>query len=284
MVIGYSLHIGVNRVDPEHYAGWDGKLNACEYDAKDMKSLAANSGYQTKTLMTEAATRENVTSTIKAIAKKAKAGDIFFLSFSGHGGQVSDVNGDEVDGKDETWCLFDSQLLDDELYRLYASFPSGVRIIILSDSCHSGTVTRAAFTRDVTSGVQAAVMLTSEAFNSFQLSRSRYRFMPAGKSVETYSKNEKFYTAVQKKGKLPGMKASVQLISGCQDNQFSLDGDYNGLFTGTLLQIWGNGSFDGNYRSFHRAISKRMPPTQSPKHYSYGPDYDDFEKEYPFEI
>jgi len=284
MAIGYSLHIGLNLVDPDHYAGWDGKLNACEYDAQDMKSLAANCGYQTQKLVTTAATRKNVVAAIRTIARKAKTGDIFFLSYSGHGGQVSDKDNDERDGKDETWCLYDSQLLDDEQYRLYSSFRNGVRIIVLSDSCHSGTVTRAALTRDVTGVVQATIMRASEAFNSFQLERPRYRFMPPDRSRETYSKNGKFYDALQKKGKLPKMKASVQLISGCQDNQFSLDGDYNGLFTGKLLQIWGNGSFDGNYRSFYRAISKLMPPTQSPKHYSYGPNYDAFENEYPFQI
>jgi len=36
MTTGISLHIGLNYVDPNHYSGWDGKLNAAEYDAKDM--------------------------------------------------------------------------------------------------------------------------------------------------------------------------------------------------------------------------------------------------------
>lgn len=34
---GISLHIGLNRVDPAHYQGWDGKLNGCENDAKSME-------------------------------------------------------------------------------------------------------------------------------------------------------------------------------------------------------------------------------------------------------
>jgi hypothetical protein len=37
---GISLHIGLNRVDPAHYAGWDGRLNACESDAEDTAQLA----------------------------------------------------------------------------------------------------------------------------------------------------------------------------------------------------------------------------------------------------
>ncbi len=43
---------------------------------------------------------------------------------------------------DETWVCYDRQLVDDELYELWGKFKSGVRILALSDSCHSGTVTR----------------------------------------------------------------------------------------------------------------------------------------------
>ncbi len=37
---GMSLHIGLNAVDPAHYNGWEGHLNACEYDADDMEGIA----------------------------------------------------------------------------------------------------------------------------------------------------------------------------------------------------------------------------------------------------
>jgi hypothetical protein len=37
MARGISLHIGLNRVDPDHYDGWDGALTACEFDAEDME-------------------------------------------------------------------------------------------------------------------------------------------------------------------------------------------------------------------------------------------------------
>jgi len=41
------------------------------------------------------------------------------------------------------------------------------------------------------------------------------------------------------------IKASVLLISGCQDNQLSQDGAFNGLFTGTLKKVWNGGIFKG---------------------------------------
>jgi hypothetical protein len=38
--------------------------------------------------------------------------------------------------------LFDRQVIDDEIYRLLGRFAAGVRVVAVSDSCHSGTVTR----------------------------------------------------------------------------------------------------------------------------------------------
>jgi hypothetical protein len=48
----------------------------------------------------------------------------------------------EEDQLSETWVCWDRQLIDNELYALWGSFQPGVRILVISDSCHSGTVTR----------------------------------------------------------------------------------------------------------------------------------------------
>ena len=39
MAKGFSLHIGVNAVDPVHYSGWSGELAACEFDAESMLEI-----------------------------------------------------------------------------------------------------------------------------------------------------------------------------------------------------------------------------------------------------
>ena len=61
------------------------------------------------------------------------------------------------------------------------------------------------------------------------------------------------------------MKAAVILISGCQDNQTSMDGNRNGAFTEQLLGVWDNGTFNGSAATFHarikrpcRALSRRI--------------------------
>ena len=145
MAQGVSIHIGLNHVDPKHYQGWDGALNACVADAKDMCALAKKKGFTGNTLLlNEQATAAAVTAALQDASKKLGKGDILFLTYSGHGGQVRDTNADEKDNDrmDETWVLFDREFVDDELYNLWSKFKPGVRILVLSDSCHSGTVTR----------------------------------------------------------------------------------------------------------------------------------------------
>ena len=137
-----SLHIGLNGVDPAAYEGWDGPLAACEFDAKDMAAIARGKGMKPTVLLTKKATRAAFLAHTRMAVKSLKSGDFFFLSYSGHGGQVPDTNHDEADKKDETWCLYDGQLIDDELYFELSRFAAGVRILVLSDSCHSGTITR----------------------------------------------------------------------------------------------------------------------------------------------
>ena len=140
---GLSLHIGLDRVDPAHYDGWDGKLYACELDANDMETLARSRGFETTKLLNQEATADAITSAIDGAARTLEPGDIFFLSYSGHGGQVPDRNEeDEPDRSDETWVAYDRQMVDDEIYLYWSRFKPDVRIIVFSDSCHGGAVTR----------------------------------------------------------------------------------------------------------------------------------------------
>jgi metacaspase-1 len=275
MAKGFSLHIGLNRVDSDHYNGWSGPLRACEADAQDMQQIAQENGYDTKLLLTNQATRNKVTQHIQQASETLEAGDIFFVSYSGHGGQVPDFNGDEEDGMDETWCLFDGQLIDDELSGFWAKFSAGVRILVLSDSCHSGTVTREAI----------AMAATSTNLNQPE-ETSNYRFMPSAVALRTYRANKAMYKHIADavSGTNAEIKATVRLISGCQDNQYSQNGVFNGLFTGTLLGVWNEGKFQGNYQRFHKKIVEKMPSDQTPNLFVYGADDPEYANQRPFEI
>ena len=161
--------------------GWKGELAACEFDAKDMTQIARSRRMAATVLLTSDATRARMLKAIRGAARKLKKGDLFFLSYSGHGGQVKDVSGDEADKQDETWCLFDAELIDDELHYELSRFAPGVRILVLSDSCHSGSVTREA--RPVTDPARPD---------------ARSRLMPPDVARRTYEAHRDFYDGLQK--------------------------------------------------------------------------------------
>lgn len=298
-----SLNIGLNLVDPKHYAGWSGPLAACEFDANDMAAIAKGRDMSTTLLLTKSATRKAVLAALRSAASKLKRGDYFFLSYSGHGGQVPDSSSapDEADKQDETWCLYDGQLIDDELYAELGRFAAGVRILVLSDSCHSGTVTRAP-PAPPPPGMRSKLMPPEVALRVYEQHQAFYdglqndvaqaaREEPverapsdpdaalaalAALSAPTLQSGR--VTALAKK-----FRAAAILISGCQDNQVSLDGDHNGAFTARLRQVWNNGKFAGNHAQFHATIKAGMPASQTPNLFLLG-DAAGFVAQRPFAV
>jgi len=90
---GISLHIGLNKISKAHY-GPQVELAGCENDARDMAAIAAAAGFKTrKILLTAAAKAKAVLDYIDDATDSLGAGDIFFISYSGHGSQVDDENG-----------------------------------------------------------------------------------------------------------------------------------------------------------------------------------------------
>lgn len=285
MANGISLHIGLNRVDPAKYGGWNGQLNACENDARDMAEIARKTGFEDRTmLLTEDGTVENVTAELARAARILTPGDIFLLTYSGHGGQVPDKNGpdDETDRLDETLVLYDRQFIDDELYKEFGAFAEGVRISAYFDCCHSETAVRA---------VQQ--ILTSDAMEEQYQTRDPNRIevtsrvMPPEEQRAAYRRDKELYDSIQRD--IPAkdtldLPASVLLISACADNQLAADGWENGLFTGTLREVWGEGKFTGGHKAFQLAILRRMPPNQSPGLFVTGSANDEFLRQRPFTV
>jgi hypothetical protein len=160
------------------------------------------------------------------------------------------------------------------------NFAAGVRVLVFSDSCHSGTVTKMAFYHG-TAKTRSIVMLDSDE-------TVKFRNMPPDVALRTYRQNKAFYDPILKNKALKKaadtVKASVILISGCQDNQLSADGAFNGLFTGTMLRVWNNGKFKKDYGKFHGSIVSRMPPDQTPNFFRVGPTNATFEAQKPFQV
>ena len=142
-----------------------------------------------------------------------------------------------------------------------------MRIVVLSDSCHSGTVLRA-----------------NPAFVS---GGPRVRAMPTIVALRVQKAHAKLYKKIQSEhpaAEKAKVKASVLLVSGCMDNQTSQDGARNGLFTGTLRKVWHGGKFKGGYRKLRDAIVSKMPADQTPNYYFVGAANPKFEAQSPFTV
>ena len=115
------------------------------------------------TLINEQATKKGILDAIHAVKAKLKEGDILVIHYSGHGQQIFDDNGDEIDSKDESIVPYDAfvrythnykgenHLRDDELANIIASVRNLLgkdgQFLFLLDSCHSGSATRGGKTR-----------------------------------------------------------------------------------------------------------------------------------------
>ncbi len=240
MSTGYSLHIGVNFFDPNHY-GSSGALKSCENDARYMRKIANDLGYISELVLTQRATRKKVYESLRTLAEKSIAEDLVIITYSGHGSFVPDFNHDELDDtNDETWCLYDAQLIDDEIFYLLSKFKEGVRVLLVTDSCHNGTI--------------------------YKMIDFGDDLIPKGldteKSIRVYQKNKLFYENIPLLYSLlpkEDCKASVITISACSDFETTGAGNERysySLFTKSLKTVW-DGNFKGNYSQFVENINKQ---------------------------
>ena len=264
-----SLHVGLNLLNPAHYAGWDGALAGCENDAIAMERLARGQGFETQMLLTDAATRDAVTAAIAAAAEALQPGGMFLFTVAGHGGRIPDWNGDEEDdgsgtAMDETLCLFDSQLVDDELYVLWSRFREGVRILMVGDTCHSGTQVRFNPLSTPVPDARAADPNMRPRCLPPDIETRTWR-----QNLEEYRSRAAAYAGIDEKVLLNPLdmvvKADVMGLGACQDHQYAMDGPEHGAFTAALLRVWDQGRFHSDYRELRDRVEREIgSPMQIP--------------------
>ena len=254
MPTGLAICVGVNEVDSRRYGGWTGALSTCEADADAMRRLAEGAGFDARTLLTAQATAANVLGALDDAASALCPGDILMLSFSGHGGQVPDVDGDEWDDdrRDEVLMLYDRRLVDDEIEVRLRRFLPGVRVLMVTDGCHSASI----------SGLPSARTPPARA-----VPPPAWAAPPEGTTIA----------------------ASVLQLYACESDQLAQSctaADEHSLFTRELLAVWDGGAFDGTYASFVEAIRRRIPPAakQTPGLLRAGRPDPAFERQRPFTI
>lgn len=273
MAIGYSLHIGIDNYNRDYEP-----LATAVNTAKAMKDLADLQGFSPlpgkKYLLTnEDATKEAVINSIKLAAETLIDTDIFLLTYAGHGDQYDIAMYPEADYANEFLVLCDGDLMDYEIYDLFKQFKKGVRIVLVFDCCHSGTLLGMnEFEYNPPSKSASVVLLALDKV--IYVTQGETRFISIDKKliedlyVPSAPKNihpKGFF----KKNIDPEMNANIISISSCKDGEEArVEGEVNQnifYFTDKLLGVWNKGEFKGSYTQFYNEVNKAATnPTQEP--------------------
>jgi hypothetical protein len=271
---GFAIHIG----SPDGGAGCctDDHLDGPAGDVETMREIAAAEGFETAGVLVGPSARWEVLKPMLEDFALLKRGDILLVTYSGHGCQKRDQQpSDERDGYDETWCLADREVRDDDLYSCWTNFAAGVRILVISDGCHSGSPSRRLLER----------RQEGSAPSTYRPRRSREEEL--ADIAEALNIPPVFRPALlPRRASLEPITASLLLLAACSEDQKARDGNPNSLFTGKLKQVWKGGRFSG-YLDFLTEIRNRVSldnRKQYPGCYVLGQDTDAFLRQRPFAI
>lgn len=250
----FGLFVGINA-----YSGGINPLKGCVNDATKMRdAMTTKFGFKVAdtTLLTDAAaTRAAILANLQKYQTMAGVGDILVFHYSGHGTLFPDEYSEEQDESkliymeapndegemeviyerdkyDSAIVPVDARLrtsgkpwrnliLDDELYAIFSAVTrKGAQVVLISDSCHSGSIDRAK---------------KSEAMPRTQTLQTVF-------GVRKFSELDLEKPAMTKDGRKtpPPVKSLYLSMTGSKDDEFSLDASFSGvpmgLFTATLLR------------------------------------------------
>ena len=233
--------VGIN-----DYPGDGNDLNGCVNDANDWANLLVEHydfpRSDVRVITDSEATKQNMVDGIKDLLSGAQAGDVLVFTYSAHDSYEADTSGDEPK-YDEIICpyvIMESVLEYDELRELFADMPDGVSLTVISDSCFSGTVTRAAPFRPVPDD-------------------RRVRFLnPSVRGDQELTPEELNQARSKRPAKYPESGMKEILISGASDRQYAtdavIDGTYHGAMTYFAIQV----IRQANYRITYQELIERL--------------------------
>lgn len=154
-----ALIIGIG--DYPSNSGWN-RING-DKDIPLVEEMLKANGFPTQNIVklrNEQATFAGIKKEIESLITKSQKDDIVYIHFSGHGQQITDLDGDEESGLDEAWIPYDAKfsyekgkyegqnhIVDDQLNRwlrqIRTKIGSNGQLIVVADACHSGGATRA---------------------------------------------------------------------------------------------------------------------------------------------
>jgi len=207
---------------------YPGTANDLDYAAKDAQDFRTQLMLDTRwsssnmALLTNSqATRAAIQSALQSILAAADADDVCVFYYAGHGRTVTDaVPLDEADNLDETLCVYDGDITDDELSSWTCWTCAGVFAVFL-DSCFSGGAIRMASPGLRTINPAGPVPLPGDGFATDLVLRTR---------------------------DLNDCTSRIVVSTACDDDELSVESPIwqHGLYTHCLLNAMSSASLDTN--------------------------------------
>ena len=194
-----ALVIGIGEQVDKSWA----KING-DKDVPLVQQMLQKVGYtDIRTLVNKQATKVGIVAAFKKLTSQCAVGDIVYVHFSGHGQQVTDVNGDEgkEDGWDEAWIPYDAylkydakrykgekHLIDDELNTLLTAIRNKIgdsgKLLVVVDACHSGDSSRGNDIDETVRGVKDEFVIPVKRRGTAQKSPERWLTLSACKDYQ----------------------------------------------------------------------------------------------------
>lgn len=230
------------------YPGSSNDLQGCVNDAKEWADLLSSVySYKVITRLNKEVSYGSYTEIFGNMIADSRAGDNIVGTYSGHGTNVPDQNGDESDGRDEALCLYDGYLIDDSIREMFKGLHPEATLTFISDSCHSGTVTRAFL----------SVMNKDLA--------PKPRYMPPEDDIEVLGVRG---TDIKSRIFHPESGMNEILISGCLPSEYSYDAYIGGKYRGAMsyyaknvLRKYPTITFE----NFYSKLKASLPSAQYPQ-------------------
>ena len=194
-----ALVIGIGEQVDKSWA----KING-DKDVPLVQQMLQKVGYtDIRTLVNKQATKVGIVAAFKKLTSQCAVGDIVYVHFSGHGQQVTDVNGDEgkEDGWDEAWIPYDAylkydakrykgekHLIDDELNTFLTAIRNKIgdsgKLLVVVDACHSGDSSRGNDIDETVRGVKDEFIIPVKRRGTAQKSPERWLTLSACKDYQ----------------------------------------------------------------------------------------------------
>jgi hypothetical protein len=242
-------------IDEYQNPAWN--LQGCTMDAAIMSGILQDHydflGDTIRLVLNDRATKANIEKRLDWLVRDAQAGDVLVFYYAGHGSQVRDRNGDELeDYMDEILCPhdlnWDDPLTDDILHSYFQRVPIGANLTLVFDCCNSGTGTRSLY---------VPVSPEGEIQGEPEYKKTRYIKPP----IDIGYRSRGIQLKIRRLGESV-IKEDHVLLAACTSSQEAqekhFDGQTRGAFSYYLGRCLKSGDWKITYRQAHEGTRIRL--------------------------